>query len=124
MKQYHSFLCAALAAAGAAACQSGRGECDYLRDGYAVLSSRVIYDLPHYPLSRVSASTLQEVERCWAQTPYGGDLQYTLELREAREAPASRYYLIFEPRGVTDVALAFLIDEHGSVVDAFEYSML
>jgi len=79
--------------------------------------------LPKYPLEAVPQSIVGNIQKCWAEKPYGGP-QYSLAMTDARIVSASRYYLVFEPHGIADVLLVFLVDRKTGVVEAYQYGMV
>ena len=124
MKGWPKFLLLSITAIACAGCQAGARECAYLSEGYASLDGRIIASLEPYELDRIPPSIIDDVRNCWAEKALGGDGQYTLEVVEARRASPTGYYVIFEPRGITDVKLAFLVDDEKGVIGAYEYGVL
>lgn len=85
-----------------------RSRCDYTAAGYPLLRGD-IRRLPSLPLERVvSSAALGEIQKCWAANPYAGP-QHSLELVDARLARDGGYYVIFEPDGINDVGVVFLV---------------
>ena len=95
--------------------------CQYTAKGYAPLEANVI-TLPEYPLENVSDEVVGEIQKCWAAHPYSGP-QNSIILADARMKPEGGYYVFFEPRGTTDIQLAFLVDANHRVVGAYRLSM-
>lgn len=64
--------------------------------------------LRELPLDSIPEGVFPVVQRCWAGKPYMGPL-HTLELVGAFETQGRDYYLAYEPSGITDVQILFLI---------------
>ncbi len=97
--------------------------CRFMAQGYKKvrLDTRSLQD---FPLNRVPDAALAAVQRCWASRPYIGPLR-VLELVDAFEMKSGDYYLAFEPIGVTDVQIVFLIRRSDEKpVAAFQRSTL
>ena len=81
--------------------------CRFMAQGYkAVRLSNP--SLRKFPLDSVPDGVLSAVHRCWAGKPYEGPI-HVLELVDAFATKSGDYYLAFEPSGVTDVQILFLI---------------
>ena len=79
--------------------------------------------LAEYPLAKVSDEAVGQVQRCWAANPFEGP-QYVLQLRDARQAPGDRRFLIFEPWGVTDTEIVFSVDAKNRLTGAYIHGIL
>lgn len=81
--------------------------CRFMAQGYKSvhLDTR---SLRKFLLDRVSDRAISAVQRCWVSTPYEGAI-HVLKLVDAFETKSRDYYLAFEPGGVTDVQILFLI---------------
>ena len=93
-------------------------ECAFLSEGYASFDNQEIKRLPTSGTRRVPLARFAQVQSCWAAKPFGGDNQYSLEYVETRWVSDTEYYLIFEPVGITDVHVGFLINEPQGAVKA------
>ena len=125
MKGRTAIVCVMAASIGGAAGwilndQAASRRCNYLANGYQLLPIRV-ERLSRYDLEHVPEDVLGNIQRCWAENPYGG-AQHSLALTDARKLSATRYYVAFEPLGITDVQLVFLIDRKDGVIGAFQRS--
>ncbi|WP_097092516.1 hypothetical protein [Novosphingobium sp. Chol11] len=94
--------------------------CNYLANGYELLPIRT-ERLSRSELEHVPEHVLGDIQRCWAANPYGGP-QHSLALTDARKLSAARYYVAFEPLGITDVQIVFLVDRKDGVIGAFQRS--
>lgn len=110
-----------IAAVFVAGCQKESSACDYLNRGYQPLKGGIT-SLPSYPLEQVPDRVVREIQKCWAAKPYGGP-QHSIRLRDARKVSSTRYYLLFEPWGITDTRLVFLVDRELGVLEGYKHSM-
>jgi len=97
--------------------------CRFMAQGYKSvrLDTR---SLRKFPLDRVPDGVFLAVQRCWAGTPYEGPI-HVLGLVDAFETKSRDYYLAFQPSGVTDVQILFLISHSDQKpVAAFQRSTL
>jgi hypothetical protein len=122
---------ATILVAGAVACivagWIGRGltaenSCRYTASGYGRLHGD-LNRLPRYPLENVSDVVVGNIQRCWAAHPYIGP-QQSLNIIGAAKAPSGGYFLVFDPWGLTDTQIVFLVDARGRVTRAFAYSTI
>ena len=95
--------------------------CGLTAGGYGRLDVNV-HTLPEFPLENVSSEVIGEVQRCWAAHPYDGP-QHSIALVGARRAAGDGYYLLFEPRGITDIQLVYSVDANRRVTGAYQVSM-
>lgn len=99
---------------------TSKSKCAYTARGYPPLKSR-LDQLQKLALEEVvDTKIIGDIQKCWAAHPFVSP-QDSLLLKDARKADADSYYVIFEPWGVTDVEVAFLV-ENGSVAHAFHVS--
>jgi len=104
--------------------RSSNAGCYSLDDGYSGFDVTEIRGLPTAGAREVPPVRFREVYSCWAENPYGGDRQYALRYVETRWLSSDEYYLVFEPAGITDVQIAFLIREPEGIVEAGSIGLL
>jgi hypothetical protein len=120
VKRFIRIALPAFLSAFCVSCTESGFDCRFLDEGYKRFD-RSLTSLAEYPLENVPDEVVGSIQRCWAERPYESP-QHSILLSGARVASPSRYYLIFEPWGITDMYLVFSVERGNSVVDAYTYS--
>jgi hypothetical protein len=97
-------------------------KCSYLADGYRPFAGEY-YRLPAFSDDQIPDAIVANVQQCWATHPYFGP-HHSIQMVDARKVSETRYYLAFEPAGITDINLVFLVDKDNGVIDALQRSTM